>query len=259
MTTAALGLVCGLLGLVIGSFVTIVIERVPDHASVFRLRSHCLSCDAPLAPRDLVPVASWIRQRARCRSCGERISIRYPLVEAGTAALFAAAAVRFGADWALPAYLVLFASLLAVSAIDLERYIIPNRIVYPTIALAVPLLALAALAEGDGDRLWHALAGGALAFGLLLAVHLVTPRGMGFGDVRLAFILGLFLGWLDPWLSHVFLGLFLGFLLGSIIGVVLVVLGRRHRQQQIPFGPFLACGTVIAVLFGHSLLHWYRR
>jgi len=157
----------------------------------------------------------------------------------------------------LPAYLVLAASLLVVSIIDLEHYVIPNRVVYPTIALALPLLAGAAALEHGWDRLTHALIGGAVAWTLLLLVHLISPRGMGFGDVRLSFILGLYLGWLGA--GHVALGLFLGFLLGSVAGIALVIVRRRSRKEAIPFGPFLAAGAMAAVLVGDPLLRWYNR
>lgn len=253
--TAFVAVSCGVLGLAIGSFLNVVIHRVPRRESIVRPRSRCPACDASISPADNLPVVSWLLLRGRCRACGAPISARYPAIELGTAALFVAAALRFRHDWALPAYLVLFASLLAISAIDLEHYIIPNRIVYPTIALALPLLALAAVSHHRLLPFRNALLGGMIAFGLLLVVHLVSPRGMGFGDVRLSFVLGLYLGWLG--LGEVFLGLFLSFLLGSVVGVVLMLLRRRGRRDHIPFGPFLASGAVIAILVGAPILDWY--
>jgi leader peptidase (prepilin peptidase) / N-methyltransferase len=253
--TAALAVVCGLFGLAIGSFLNVVIYRVPRKESVVRPRSRCPGCGTQLADRDNVPVVSWLLLRGRCRTCGEAISARYPLIELACGALFVAMALRLGFDWALPAYLVFAAALLAITAIDLEHYIIPNRIVYPTIFVAVPLLVLAAALGDQWDDLVSAGVGAVLAWGLLLLVHLVSPRGMGFGDVRLSFVLGLFLGWLS--LRHVFLGLFLGFLLGSVAGLVLIALRRRGRKDHIPFGPFLAAGAVLAVLAGSPLLSWY--
>src|SRR5207302_11218436 len=152
-------------------------------------------------------------------------------------------------------YLVFFASLVVITFIDLEHYIIPNRVLYPTIFVSVPLLVIAAAAQSEWGNLERAVVGAVVAWVFFLVLHLVSPRGMGFGDVRLSFLLGLFLGWLD--LRHVFLGVFLGFLLGSIVGVVLMVLRRRGRKDHIPFGPFLAAGAVIAVLFGSTILGWY--
>lgn len=253
--TVAVAVVCGLLGLAVGSFLNVVIYRVPRKESVVRPRSRCPGCGTQLADRDNIPVLSWILLRGRCRTCGEPISARYPLVELGTAGLFVAAALRFGLDWVLPAYLVFFAALVAVTFIDLEHYIIPNRIVYPTLFVSVPLLVLAAAAQNEWSELLRAGEGAALAWGFLLVVHLIQPRGMGFGDVRLAAVLGLFLGWLD--LRHVFLGLFLGFLFGSLSSITLIALRRRGRKDQIPFGPFLAAGAVVAVLFGSPIISWY--
>src|SRR5437879_5667724 len=194
--TAVVAVACGVLGLAVGSFLNVVVYRVPRKESVVRPRSHCPKCGTQLADKDNVPVVSWLALRGRCRTCGEPSSVRYPLVELATGGLFVAAGLRFGADWALPAFLVFFASLLAVSLIDLEHYIIPNRIVYPTLFAGVALLFLAAAADGNWKALERSVIGAAGFWGVLLVVHLVSPRGMGFGDVRLAAVLGLFLGWL---------------------------------------------------------------
>jgi leader peptidase (prepilin peptidase)/N-methyltransferase len=253
--TVAVAVVCGLFGLAVGSFLNVVIYRVPRKESVVRPRSRCPGCGTQLAERDNIPVVSWMLLRGRCRTCGEAISGRYPLVELTTAALFVAAALRFGLDWVLPAYLVFFASLVAITFIDLEHYIIPNRVLYPTLFVAIPMLFLAAAAQGEWDNVERALIGAVIAWVFFLVLHLVSPRGMGFGDVRLSFLLGLFLGWLD--LRHVFLGVFFGFLLGSIVGLVLMVLRRRGRRDHIPFGPFLAAGAIVAVLAGSPILGWY--
>jgi len=253
--TAFVTVTCGLFGLVVGSFLNVVIYRVPRKESVVRPRSRCPGCGTQLAERDNIPVVSWVLLRGKCRTCGEPISARYPLVELLTGALFVAAALRFGLDWVLPAYLVFFASLVAITFIDLEHYIIPNRVLYPTLFIAMPLLVLAAAAQDQWGNLERALLGAVLAWAFFLILHLISPRGMGFGDVRLSFLLGLFLGWLD--LRHVFLGVFLGFLLGSIVGLGLMAFRRRGRKDHIPFGPFLAVGAVIAVLFGSSILSWY--
>jgi len=246
---------CGLVGLCVGSFLNVVIHRVPKRQSVVRPRSHCPACQTQLADRDNIPVVSWLVLRGRCRSCRAPISIRYPLVELACGALFAAAALRLGLSWSLPAFCVFFAALLAISVIDLDHFIIPNRIVYPTLALTGPLLALAALATGRWGDLAHAAIGGAAGFGLLFVIHLVSPRGMGFGDVRLAGVIGVMLGWLG--LRYVALGLFLGFLLASVVGIGLIISRLKTRKDAVPFGPFLAGGAVLAVLWGPTLLRGY--
>jgi leader peptidase (prepilin peptidase)/N-methyltransferase len=255
--TTFLVAVCGLLGLMIGSFLNVVIWRVPRHESIVRPPSHCPGCDAEIAPYDNVPVVSWLVLRGRCRHCGIRISARYPLVELACAGLWVAMALRFGATWELPAYLVLVSGLLALSIIDFDTFLLPDRIVYPLSATLVVLFGLAAIADGAGPDLVRALLGGLAAFGFFLTVHLIAPRGMGFGDVKLSFSLGLALGWLS-W-GSVFVGLFLGFLLGAVIGVLLIATGLRTRRDHVPFGPFLAAGTVLAILFGQSLLDLYLR
>jgi len=254
--TALVAVIAGIYGLVIGSFLNVVIWRLPRHESLVRPGSHCPGCDAPIAVRDNVPVVSWLVLRGRCRHCGEPISIRYPFIELLTAVLFAAVGARFHDSWALPAFLLLTAALIAISAIDLEHFIIPNRIVYPVGIASVILLAGAAALEHDFSSFGRALLGAAGAFLFFFILHLVAPGGMGFGDVRLSFVLGLFLGWLGG--LYVFGGLFLGFLLGAVIGTVLIAVGRRGRKQHIPFGPFLAAGTMIFVLFGDPIVHWWQ-
>jgi leader peptidase (prepilin peptidase)/N-methyltransferase len=255
--TAIVAVVCGVLGLAVGSFLNVVIYRLPRRESVIRPRSHCPGCNTELRERDNIPVVSWLLLRGRCRTCGMHISARYPLVEVACAALFVAMAFRFPEDWALPAFLVLAAACLAGSLIDLEHMLLPNRLVFPSLALAVPLLAAAAAIEGEWWWFLRAVLGGVGAAGSLLLVAVLWPRGnaMGGGDIKLALLLGLCLGWLGG--GHVALGLFLGFLLGSIVGVVLVVAKAQGLQSHFAFGPFLAAGTLLAVWWGTQLLDWY--
>ncbi len=253
-TEVAIG--CTVLGLLVGSFLNVVIWRVPRKESVGSPGSHCPQCDHVLAPRDLVPVVSWMLLKGRCRRCHAQIGVRYPLVELGTAALFGAVAIRFDGSWQIPAFCLLFAALLAIAVIDLEHYIVPNRIVYPVGFASLPLLALAAALDDRWGQVPRALGGAVVAFAFLYVLHIVQPRGMGFGDVRLSAILGLYLGWLG-W-GHVALGLFSGFLFGAVVGVVLMASKKRGRKQHIPFAPFLAAGTITAVLWGAPLLDWYR-
>ncbi|MGI9023735.1 MAG: prepilin peptidase [Acidimicrobiales bacterium] len=256
--TVAVALGCGVLGIFVGTYLNLIIDRVPQKQPMWPLRTGCRNClDASGGEPSRLSLLPWLVRRRRCPSCGERVSLRYPLVELGTAGLYAATAVRLGADAALPAFLVFFACLVSISVIDLELQIIPNRIVYPTIALSLPLLGLAGLAKGEINQLETALAGALIAFAILLLVHLVSPASMGFGDVRLAFILGLFLGWLD--LSHVAIGLFVGFTLGAIVGLGLMLFGGRSRTDSVSFGPFLAAGAAVAVLFGEPLIRWWLR
>jgi leader peptidase (prepilin peptidase) / N-methyltransferase len=254
--TGFLVVVCGVLGLMVGSFLNVVIWRLPRGESIVRPPSHCPHCDTEIKPYDNIPVLSWVLLRGRCRTCGAGISARYPLVELTCAVLWVAMVLRFGESWALPAYLVLVSALLALSLIDFDTFLLPNKIVYPLAVALVALFGLAAVLEDAGGDYGRALLGGLAAFGFFLTVHLIAPRGMGFGDVKLSFSLGVALGWIS-W-GSVFLGLFLGFLLGAVVGIALIATRIKSRRDHVPFGPFLAAGTVIAILFGPVLLDLYR-
>jgi leader peptidase (prepilin peptidase)/N-methyltransferase len=254
---AAIVVLAAVFGLAVGSFLNVVIWRVPRKLSVASPPSACPGCETPIRPLDNIPVISWMLLRGRCRQCGCGIALRYPLVELGGGVLFAAAAIRFPESWEIPAFAIFFAALLAISIIDLEHFIIPNRILLPLTIAAVPLLGMAAIGEGDWQAFFRALGGGAAAFSVLLVVSLISPKGMGMGDVKFSFVLGLYLGWLG-W-GEVFLGLFASFLLGAVIGVALIGLGVKSRKDVIPFGPFLALGTVLTILWGEPILRWYTR
>jgi leader peptidase (prepilin peptidase)/N-methyltransferase len=248
--------ICAVFGLLIGSFLNVVVWRVPRGESVVRPGSHCPGCDAPIGPLENIPVLSWLALRGRCRHCGMRISVRYPLVELANAALWVGMALHFGAAAELPAYLALASGLLALALIDLDTFLLPNKVLYPTGFVVGALLVGAAAVDDQWNDLARAALGGAAAFVVFLVIHLISPRGMGFGDVRLSFVLGMALGWLS-W-GHVYLGLFLGFVLGAVIGVLLIATGLRTRKDHVPFGPFLVAGTFIAIFAGTQLLDLYR-
>lgn len=249
--TAFLASLCALLGLAIGSFLNVVVWRVPRGESVVRPPSHCPGCAAPIAPRDNIPVVSWLLLRRACRSCGSPISARYPLVELSTAALFAAAAVRFGADPVLPAYLYLMAISVALALIDVDHKRLPNAIVLPSYPVAVALLAAGVLGDAGPDRLLAALLGGGALYAVYFALALAYPAGMGFGDVKLAGVLGLYLGWFG-WAVWA-VGLLAGFFSGGLAGVVLLVGGRAGRKTAIPYGPFMLVGALLAVFWGDPI------
>jgi leader peptidase (prepilin peptidase)/N-methyltransferase len=247
---------CALFGLVVGSFLNVVIYRIPRKESVVSPRSACPTCGTPIAPRDNVPIFSYLLLRGRCRTCQSSISMRYPLIEAATAALFAGMAARIGFSWSLPAYLVLAAGLLALACTDMEHLLLPKRIVYPVLILVGVLLTMAAGITGH----WHdlAVAGISAAAWLILffAMNAISPRLLGFGDVRLAPVLGLALGWLG--VRYVLLGFFSANLVGAIIGVALIATKRMSRQQQIPYGVFLAAGTLFAIYAGPEVLRPFQ-
>lgn len=246
---------CALLGLVVGSFLNVVVWRVPRGESVVAPPSHCPSCGHPVRVRDNVPVVSWLLLRGRCRDCGAAISSRYPLVELLTAALFALVAAHFGADPALPAYLYLGALGVALALIDLEVRRLPNALVLPSYPVVLLLLGAAAAVERDAGSIARAVAGGAALFGLYFLLALAYPAGMGFGDVKLAGLLGLGLGWLG-WDSLV-VGAFAGFLLGGLVGAALIAVRRAGRKTAIPFGPFMLLGALLGVVAGPSIAASY--
>jgi leader peptidase (prepilin peptidase)/N-methyltransferase len=233
-------------GLAIGSFLNVVASRVPVRRSIAKGTSRCTSCDEPIRPRDNIPLLSYALLRGRCRSCGTRIAIRYPVVEASTAVLAVVCFLRFGLD----AYAVLAAGfcavLVALAAIDVEHRIVPNRIVVP--AAAVVLVAHTLI---DPSPEWVLGAFGAAAF--LLAAALAYPRGMGMGDVKLCLLLGAMLG------RHVVIALFLGMIAGLLPACIAAAQGRSVRRLAIPFVPFLAFGSIVALLFGERIVDAYLR
>jgi leader peptidase (prepilin peptidase)/N-methyltransferase len=253
--TAFLAALCALLGLAIGSFLNVIVWRVPRGESVLRPASRCPRCEAPIRPRDNVPVLSWLVLRGRCRACSAPISVRYPLVEAATAGLFAALAVKIGPHAVLPAYLYLGAVAVALALIDLDVRRLPNAIVLPSYAVALVLLGLAAMVDGQANPLLRALFGMVAYYGVFFLLAFAYPAGMGFGDVKLAGVLGLYLGYLG-W-NVLAVGAFAGVLLGGVVGIGLLLGGRAGRKSAIPYGPFMLTGALLAVFVGASIAHGY--
>jgi leader peptidase (prepilin peptidase)/N-methyltransferase len=254
--TAFVVIVSAVFGLAIGSFLNVVIWRVPRGESVVSPPSHCPQCDHPIRQRDNIPLLSWLLLRGRCRDCSHPISPRYPLVELATAILFAVVALRFGASWELPAYLYLAAITVALTLIDIDVRRLPDAIVLPSYGVALVLLLLPAIIDSRWDDLVRAVLGGAALFAGYFLLVLISPRSMGFGDVKLSGVLGLYLGWLG-W-GVLLLGAFAGFLLGALYGAVLMVAGKAGRKTAIPYGPFMLAGAMLAVLVGERLVDAYQ-
>ena len=247
---------CAVLGLAIGSFLNVVIYRVPRGQSIVAPPSACPDCGTPITVRDNIPIVSWLILKGHCRVCHAPISPRYPLVEISTAAVFASVAARLGANWALPAFLVVFAGLLALAWIDVEFLLLPRSIVFPVLIPEVAGLILAAGMAGSWSRLTTALACGAGWFLFFFIINKTNSQWLGYGDVRLSLVLGLALGWLG--VRYVILGFFLANLVGAIVGITLIVMKRATRNQQIPYGLFLALGAFLAVIAGPLLLAPFR-
>ncbi len=232
-------------GLALGSFLNVVAARVPRRTSIVKPASACMECKAPIARRDNVPVLSWLLLRGRCRACGVRISPLYPAVELATALLIAACVLTFGLSGRTAVAAFFCGVLVAVSAIDLTHRIIPNRIVLPAFVI---VLAAQTLLEPSPE--WALGAFGASGF-LFLAV-LAYPAGMGMGDVKLALLMGAALG------KVVSVAMMVGMVAALVPAIYLLARhGSKARKMGIPFGPFLALGSVVALFFGDAILDWY--
>ena len=232
-------------GLAVGSFLNVVAARLPLHRSLVKPRSACMSCGHEISARDNIPVLSYVLLRGRCRHCGAHIPARYPAVELSTAFLAAGCALRFGLTWYALFAAAFCGVLVAISAIDVEHRIIPNRIVLPA---AVVALGFQLVREPSLE--WPVAALGASLF--LFAAAVAHPRGLGMGDVKLALLLGAFLGW------SVSVALMVGLVAALVPSVVLFARhGKAARKMAIPLGPFLAFGAVVALFAGDAILHWY--
>jgi leader peptidase (prepilin peptidase)/N-methyltransferase len=236
-------------GLMIGSFLNVVAYRLPRGESLVTPRSRCTSCGTEVRAIDNVPLLSWLFLRGRCRHCSARISARYPAVELTTGLVFAAVVLARGVSTDLLLYLPFAAMLIAVADIDLEHRIVPNRILAP-----MAVWAVAASAVVRPDKLPELLIAGASAFTLLLLAALAHPAGMGMGDVKLAGVMGLYLG------VTVAPGMLIAFLTGSLVGIAIVVKhGADARKRGVPFAPFLALGGLVALVAGTELIDLYTR
>jgi leader peptidase (prepilin peptidase)/N-methyltransferase len=237
-----------LLGAVVGSFLNVVIHRLPRGESLASPGSRCPSCGVPIAPYDNVPVLSWLLLRGRCRRCGARISPRYPAVELLTAATFAAVVAVLGFDDDLLLQLPFVACLIALAGIDLDHKLLPNKIVYPMAAYGLVATAVV----DTGDLVEHLIAG-AGGFLFLFAAVFAYPRGMGMGDVKLAGAMGLYLG------LSIVPAMLIAFLTGSLIGLGMIAReGAQARKKAVPFGVFLALGGIVGVLAGPELIELYE-
>jgi leader peptidase (prepilin peptidase)/N-methyltransferase len=248
------------LGLLIGSFLNVVIWRLPRNENLSHPASHCPSCDEPIRPYDNVPVLSWIVLRARCRNCGNPISARYPAVELATAGLFLLIAWRIGWHLSLIGYLFFTAAGVALALIDYDVKRLPDKLTYPAVGVLVVAFAADAVSSGHWTPFARSVEGGAalLAFywsTRILGALLLGKTAMGLGDVKLSASLGLALGWLS-W-GALAVGAFAGFVVGAVGGVALIVSGRGKLASRIPFGPYMLVGGLVGILWGTSMAHWY--
>jgi leader peptidase (prepilin peptidase) / N-methyltransferase len=240
--------IAGVMGAILGSFLNVVAYRLPRGESLSRPRSRCPRCETPIRPYDNVPVLSWLLLRGRCRTCRTSISPRYPLVEAVTGLLCAAIVIAQGADANALLGLALVLLLVPITLIDLDHRIIPNRLTLIGAIVAPVIVALT-----DPGALPEHLIAGVAAGGFFLLALLAYPRGMGMGDVKLAAVLGLFLGrGIGP-------AIFVALLSGTLVGAIVIARkgAREGRKTAVPFGPFLALGGIVALFAGDALVDWY--
>lgn len=252
--TAVIAAFSGVLGLAIGSFLNVVIWRVPRGESVVRPPSHCPHCDHQLAALDNIPLLSWMVLRGRCRYCGGPIATRYPAVELGTALLFAGLALKFGADSVLPAYLYLAAVGVALALIDLDVKRLPDVLTLPSYPVGIALLAIGIHEHGAHD-FFRALLGMAILFAFYALLWFFYPAGMGLGDVKLSGVLGLYLAWLS-W-GALAVGAFTAFVYGGLVGIGVILFAGGGRKTKVPFGPFMLLGAFTGVFAGSQLAHAY--
>jgi len=246
----------GLIGLVIGSAINAVVWRLHEGRSWVRGRSMCPNCKHELAAVDLVPVLSWLCLRGRCRYCAKPISWQYPAVELVTAGLFTLSALAWqGSWWLLAIWLVELTLLIVMSVYDLRWMILPNRVMVPALGVAVVYAAVAAALSGDWTALgWSAVAAVVAGGVFYLLAVLTKGRGMGGGDIKLAFVMGVLLGPLNT-----FVAMETAFMSAAVIGMLLWAARVIKRRAHIPFGPFLVAGTVFAQLYGQAIVRWYLR
>lgn len=243
--------VSGVVGLAVGSFLTVVVHRVPAGESIVAPGSRCPTCGTSVRAVDNVPVLSYLLRRGRCRSCGAPIGLRYPATELATALVFCAVAARLASPWEVPAYCVLAAGLVALAAIDISHFRLPTPVILVTGAAGGLLLVLASAATHRWTALLHAAVAGVACFAVFALLYVVARRAMGYGDVRLAALCGTFLGWLSYRVALV--GVLLGIVAAGAAALALLASGRAGRKTRLPFGPFLALGTVAAVLYGPAV------
>jgi len=243
-----------LLGLAVGSFLNVCIDRLPQNESIVNPPSHCSVCQHKLAGKDLIPLFSYLRLRGRCRYCQAAIPRRLFWVELATALIFALLCWHYGLSVVLGVMAFYACLFIIIFVIDLEHGLILNKVVYPgmVVALLLALLPQAGLAQWTVTGVADAALGGGIGFGIFLLIALVSRGGMGWGDVKLAALIGLATGF-----PLVFFAIIMGAILGGIVAVVLVIAKKRKRRETIPFGPFLALAAMITLLWGNNILEWY--
>lgn len=236
-----------LFGLILGSFYNVVGLRVPKGESIVNPPSHCTACNRRLTAFELIPVLSYVIQGGKCKGCGAKVSPIYCVTEIATALLFVISYLKFGFTAELAVALLFMSLLLIIVVSDLAYMLIPNKI----LLFFLPLLIIARIFS-PLDPWWDSLLGAVIGFGILLLIAVISKGGMGGGDIKLFFLIGLVLGTV-----HTFLTLFLASLIGMVVGIIVLKVRGQGRKTPIPFGPSIALGAVIAYFYGADLIDWY--
>ncbi len=236
-----------ILGLLIGSFLNVVIYRLPKKESIVFPASHCTSCGTRLKAWDLVPIFSFLFAKGKCRYCGEKISWQYPAVELLTALLYTLLYLKLGFTIQFLSYIILITLMIICSFIDFKHFIIPNKITYSGIIIGLIFAIFL-----DHITFVQALLGILIPAGFLFLIALIYKKGMGLGDVKYVAMIGSFLGWADTLLA-----IFFGALLGSIFGIIFILAAKTEKKSKIPFGPYLSLGTLLVIFYGKQIISWY--
>ncbi len=245
-STSLLLVLCCLGGLATGVAVNVVILRSPGERALLRHPNRCPKCDAPMGAVGYLPVGGTLAMGGQCGGCGTRLGAWQPIVEVVNAALWMAMGARFGWSLLLPAYLLMASTALALSVVDLFTYRLPDRITFPVLYATIPLMVVISLVRGEPRQLLWAAVGALGYWGLLALLWLISPRSMGYGDVKFARILGLYLGWIHPVLP--IYALLVSGVSASVIGIGVVIAARDHKRA-FPFGPWMAVGCIVAILW----------
>ncbi|WP_429079912.1 prepilin peptidase [Brassicibacter mesophilus] len=241
-----------IIGVLIGSFLNVCIIRIPKKESIVYPPSHCTSCGAKLKSSDLIPIFSYMHYKGKCIYCQEKISIQYLITEILTGIIFLLSYIRFGLSVEFVFYTMLFCILIIISGIDYSYQIIPDDLILLSFVLGITFKLISYLFLGQAFSFFNSFLGIVVGGGFLLFISIISNGGMGGGDIKLMAVLGLWIGW-----KYTILALLLSFIFGGILSLVLLLLKIKSRGEMIPFGPFLALGFLVTVLYGKSIIIWY--
>jgi len=241
-----------ILGLIIGSFSNVCIYRIPKKESIVFPASHCPNCNSTIKAIDNIPLLSYFLLKGKCRKCGEKISIRYPIVEFLTGVIYLLIFLVYGRSLQTLIYTLLSSALIIIAFIDLDEQIIPDEISLPGIVIGFVLSFIVPYISYFNSILGTIVGGGIIFLIALVGLAIFKKEAMGGGDVKLSAMIGAFIGW-----KYIMISLFIGFFIGAIAGILLILLKIRNRDDLVPFGPFIVLGSFITLLWGENILSWY--